>query len=74
MGAEQVTGDRRRRRLLMWIVLLVAAVATVTPVVIELTRPVVHGWASTVGLTAALGVAGLVIAGLLRDLGGAPEG
>jgi hypothetical protein len=67
MDEGTLSGTARRRRLLLWVGLLVVAVAAVTPTVIALTRPLVGGWAETVGFTAALVVAPLVIRGLLRD-------
>lgn len=58
-----------RRNPLPWLVLVVLTAAIVTPVVIDVTRPVVHGWAETVGFIAGVIAACVAIREVLRRLG-----
>ncbi|HEX3607360.1 MAG TPA: hypothetical protein VH134_15665 [Candidatus Dormibacteraeota bacterium] len=59
----------RPRDLLLPLLLVVLAAAVTTPVVVALTRPVVHEWADTVGFTAGVAAACLAIRGVLARLG-----
>ena len=63
----------RRGPLLVRLAVVVAAPAAVTPVAIELSRPLVHDWADTVGFTLGVAAAVLAIGGLLRGPGSQPE-
>jgi hypothetical protein len=57
-----------RRGLLLRLAAVVVAAAAVTPLMVELSRPLVHDWADTVGFTAGVAAAALAIRGLLRGL------
>lgn len=56
----------RRRLLAVAVALLLLAVAGVTALTAELTRPLVHGWAETVGFGAGLVAAAVAVGVILR--------
>ncbi|TMD95688.1 MAG: hypothetical protein E6I76_09790 [Chloroflexi bacterium] len=60
---------RRDRTLALWIVLTVLAAAVVTPVGVEVSRPLVHDWDTTVGFVAGVAAACAAIRGVRGRLG-----
>jgi hypothetical protein len=64
---------RRPSSPLPWLLLVVLAAAVVTPLGIEISEPVVHGWADTVGFTAGVLAACVAIRVVLQRLGAATQ-
>jgi hypothetical protein len=60
---------RRDRTLALWVLLTVLLAAVVTPLAVEVSRPAVHDWDTTVGFVAGVGAACVGIRGVLRRLG-----
>jgi hypothetical protein len=65
---------RPHRGLALWVLLTVVLAAAVTPVVVALSRPLVHDWDTTVGFVAGVGAACLGIRGVLGRLGSDTRG
>ena len=59
---------RPDRTLALWVLLTVVLAAVVTPLAVEVSRPAVHDWDTTVGFVAGVAAACVGIRGVLGRL------